>query len=140
MKKSEALKVIAYLEAAYPGRELPESTKGVWGTELLVYDFEDGWEAARCLSQLTTFMPSLAEVLEGCREERNARIMRERRLANSAAKELPADKTGGFISFADWLATQPADVVERAKKVIPTATRRALKRAEETPRQEVLSS
>jgi hypothetical protein len=65
MRPSEALEILAYLRAAYPGhRDLPDSTIELYATELLPYSAEHARWAARDLAKHERWFPSLAVLLE----------------------------------------------------------------------------
>ena len=91
MKQSEALKVLAVVEAAWPSRVLPDETKALWAYELIGHDYETTLDAVHvCVARLPRPV-SLAEIVAETKAQ-------ERRREPDFALPEPSG-----ISFADWL-------------------------------------
>lgn len=64
MKRSEALALVALMQAAWPFREFPQETVNLYAEELLPFDAALTGEGIRFLIRTKKYLPSVAEVLE----------------------------------------------------------------------------
>jgi hypothetical protein len=92
---SEATRVLALLQAAYPNaKPLPEETVRLWVHDLMAenYDYADGLVAVEDVRRHLAFFPSLKELLDACYDARTERFDREtnerRALGSGALDEL----------------------------------------------------
>lgn len=113
MKPSEAIEVLALVQASWPHMKLPDETVKAWAFELIDYEAVDAATGIRDLARFQTRPPALADLLGAATEARRER-MQTRMLPSSVQ---PAD--GPWISFRDWYATQDAEMQARARRVFP---------------------
>lgn len=124
MRPSEALKVLALVEATWPNRPLPDETKQVWAQAIVEYEFDDAFSAVTWLGKLAKFPISLEEIISGIIEERNERLQRERPALPAVAKTYE----GEFISFSDWYQTATPELKAKADRYLPRTIRQMLER------------
>jgi hypothetical protein len=125
VKPSEALKVLALVEATWPNRPLPDETKQVWAKGIVEYEFDDAFSAVTWLGKLAKFPVSLEEIISGTIEERNERLQRNAKALPPLAKTYE----GEFISFSEWYHTvATAELKAKADRYLPRTIRQMLER------------
>src|SRR5262252_5336967 len=97
MRLDQAVEVLAFTRALWPGMRLPDTTAKMWGNELLEHDFAVATAAMVSLAHEQSRPPGLADILRAIHEERAA----------FEAPALPEEATPEGISFEDFLAQNP---------------------------------
>jgi hypothetical protein len=124
VKPSEALKVLALVEATWPNRPLPDETKAVWAQGIVEYEFDDAFSAVTWLGKLAKFPISLEEIISGTIEERNERVQK-----NTPALPVAKGYDPGFMSFSEWYHTVATpELKAKADRYIPRTIRQMLER------------
>lgn len=90
MRHSEALELVAFLEAAFV-REVGDSSRVLFASELTEYEYEDGLAGVRWLIRSESYFPVLGRVHEAVQDA--ARIRQDKIPALPAPLAVPEDFT-----------------------------------------------
>jgi hypothetical protein len=107
MRQAEALRLVAMLASEFR-TEVSDETGILWARQLMPYELEDGLEAVDILAKGTAFMPQGPKpLLDLIKDIRTQRLQQ---------RALPP---GRGVPFSEWLATQPAEVIEKCRTLFP---------------------
>lgn len=117
MKPSEALAILAAIQAFRPYPALPPATQDAWVQVLVTYEAVDALEAVPVVGRMGGFL-ELAQIEAAIREARG------RRLATQHRRELPKGPEG--ISFHTYLEQYATDDEREAVGRMSPGLRREL--------------
>lgn len=129
MTQPEALRLVGMLFGYFPSaKELSKETVALWANDLLAYEVVDGMEAAHTFGTMNRYPPSLADYIEGIKDERQHRLAQtpallshegSLQMAAHPADDLgtgPGYAIGGALTIEQFLRSRP-DIAARVKRL-----------------------